>query len=155
MHPDSAIMLHLCEYIWFCSYTDQLTTWHKTADKLQNKTSYREKSLIPICREKQGGSTSFRRTQSNEINDGAFLLVAIDKLDKWSKFPTAKRYQHHSRHCYKVYAKHISKNRVPRKLMCDQAQTFSVIKLIFTNQTISNYYLHQYTIIIRQKWSNV
>ena len=60
------------------------------------------------------------------LNKDAYILVAIGK---WSKFPTVKVVSNTT--AIKFMQRYISKNRVPRRLRCDQAQTFRAKKINF------------------------
>ena len=60
----------------------------------------------------------------DELNRNAYILVAIDK---WSKFPTAKVVSNTTTDiAATIYfmQRYISNNSVPRRLRCNQAQTF-------------------------------
>ena len=58
----------------------------------------------------------------DELNRDAYILLAIDK---WSKFPTAKVVSNTTADiAIKFMQRYISNNGVPRRLRCDQAQTF-------------------------------
>ena len=62
----------------------------------------------------------------DEFNRDAYILVAIDK---WSKFPTAKVVTNTTADMTsKFMQRYISINGVPRRLRCDQAQTFRAKK---------------------------
>ena len=62
----------------------------------------------------------------DELNRDAYILVAIDR---WSKFPTAKVVTNTTADvAIKFMQRLISKNEIPRKLRCEQAQTFRAIK---------------------------
>ena len=62
-----------------------------------------------------------------ELNRDAYILVAIDK---WSKIPTAKFVSNATADiAIKFMQRYISNNRVPKRLRCDQAQTFRAKKL--------------------------
>ena len=62
----------------------------------------------------------------NELNRDAYNLVAIDKL---SKFPTAKNVSNTTADiAIKFMQRYASNNGVPRRLRCDQAQTFRAKK---------------------------
>ena len=57
-----------------------------------------------------------------ELNRDAYILVA---KDKWSKFSTAKIVTNTTADiAIKFMQRYFSKNGVPRKIRCDQAQTF-------------------------------
>ena len=58
----------------------------------------------------------------DKLNKDAYILVAIDK---WSKFPTAKIVSNTTADiAIKFMQRCISNNGVPRRLRCDQAQTY-------------------------------
>ena len=57
-----------------------------------------------------------------DLNKDAYILVA---MDKWSKLPTAKVVSNTAADvALKFMQRYISNNGVPRKLRCDEAQTF-------------------------------
>ena len=58
----------------------------------------------------------------DELNKDAYIFVAVDK---WSKFPTAKVVSDSTADvAFKFMQRYSSNNGVPRRLRCDQAQTF-------------------------------
>ena len=60
----------------------------------------------------------------DELNRDAYILFAIDK---WSKFPTAKVVSSTTADiAIKFMQRYISNDGIPRRLRCDQAQTFRV-----------------------------
>ena len=72
----------------------------------------------------------------DELNRDAYIL---DAKDKWSKFPTAKVVTNTTADiAIKFMQRYISNNGVPRRLRCDQAQTFRAKKNFncFVIQTI-------------------
>ena len=68
----------------------------------------------------------------DELKKDAYTLLAIDK---WSKFPTAKVVSSTTADVViKFMQKYISNNGVPRRLRCDQAQSFRAKKFqLFCN----------------------
>ena len=63
----------------------------------------------------------------DELNKEAYILVAVDK---WSKFPTAKVVSNTTADiAIKFIQRYISNSGVPRRLRCDQAQTFRAMIL--------------------------
>ena len=62
----------------------------------------------------------------DELSKDAYILVAIDK---WSKFPTAEVVSNTTADiALKFMQRYISNNGVPRRLRCDQGQTFGAKK---------------------------
>ena len=68
----------------------------------------------------------------DELNIDAYILVAVDE---WSNFPTAKVVSNAIADiAEKFMQRYISKNGVPSKFRCDQAQTFGAENLqLFLN----------------------
>ena len=64
----------------------------------------------PVVEPNEEDQLDFAGPPLDDLNRDEYILVAIDE---WSKFFTAKNYQ-----------RYISNNGVPRRLSCDQAQTF-------------------------------
>ena len=72
---------------------------------------------------------------TDELNKDAYILVAIDK---WSKFPTAKVVLNTTADiAIKFMLRYISNNGVPRRLRCNQAQTFREKKFQLFCNTIN------------------
>ena len=103
--------------------------------KVKYKTNHRQKHSLqmePVVEPNEKVPLDFAGPLQNELNRDAHILVAIDK---WSKFPTAKVVTNTTADiAIKIMQRYISMNRVPRRLRCDQAQTFRAKKFqLFCN----------------------
>ena len=79
--------------------------------------------MEPVVEPNEEVQLDFAGPLSNELNKDTYILVAIDK---WSKFPTAKVVSNTTADiAIKFMQRYISYNGVPRRIRCDQAQTFS------------------------------
>ena len=93
---------------------------HGARQKSQNNK--REKhsfQMEPVVEPNEEVQLDFEGPLLDELKKDTYILVAIDK---WSKFPTAKVVSVDV--TIKSMQRYISDNGVPRRLRCDQAQTF-------------------------------
>ena len=82
--------------------------------------------MEPVVQPNEEVQLDFADPLPDELNRDAFILVAIDK---WSKLPTAKVVSKTTADiAIKFVQRYISNNEVPRRLRCDQAQTFRAEK---------------------------
>ena len=82
--------------------------------------------MEPVVEPNEEVQLDFAGPLPDELNRYAYILVAIDK---WSKFPTAKVVSNTTADiAIKFMQRYISNNGVPRRLRCDQAQTFRAKK---------------------------
>ena len=80
--------------------------------------------MEPVVEPNEEVQLDFAGPLPDELNRDAYILVAIDK---WSKFPTAKVVSNTTADiAATIYfmQRYISNNSVPRRLRCNQAQTF-------------------------------
>ena len=85
--------------------------------------------MEPVVEPNEEVQLDFARPLPDELNKDAYILVAIDK---WSKFSTAKViYKTTADIAIKFMQRYIFNNGVPRRLGCDQAQTFRAKKFQF------------------------
>ena len=78
--------------------------------------------MEPVVEPNEEVQLDFAGPLPDELNKEAYILVAIDK---WSKFPTAKVVTNTTADiAIKFMQRYISNNGVPRRIRCDQAQTF-------------------------------
>ena len=83
--------------------------------------------MEPVVEPNEEFQLDFAGTLPDELNRDAYILVAIDK---WSKIPTAKVVSNATADiATKFMQRYISNNGVPKRLGCDQAQTFRAKKL--------------------------
>ena len=73
--------------------------------------------MEPVVEPNEEVQLVFAGPLPNELNRDAYILVAIDK---WSKFVTKTT----ADIAIKFMQRYIPNNGVPRRLRCDQAQTF-------------------------------
>ena len=82
--------------------------------------------MEPVVEPNEEVQVDFAGPLPDELNRDAYILVPIDN---WSKFPTAKIVSNTTADiAIKFMQRHISNNGVPRRLGCDQAQTFRAKK---------------------------
>ena len=88
--------------------------------------------MEPVVEPNEEVQLDFAGPLPDELNGDAYILVAIDR---WSKFPTAKVVKNTTTDiAIKFTQRYISINGVPRRLRCDQAQTFRAEKIqLFCN----------------------
>ena len=88
--------------------------------------------MEPVVEPNEEVQLDFAGPLQDELNRDAYILVAIDK---WSKFSTAKVVSNTTADiAIKFMQRYISNNGVPRRIRCDQAQTFRAKKFrIFCN----------------------
>ena len=88
--------------------------------------------MEPVVEPNEEVQLDFAGPLPDEINREAYILVAVDKC---SKFPTAKVVSNTTADiAIKFMQRYISNNGVPRRLRCDQAQTFRAKKFqLFCN----------------------
>ena len=85
--------------------------------------------MEPVVEPNEGVQLDFAGPLPDELNKDAYILVAIDK---WSKFTKAKVVSKTTADiAIKFMQRYISNNKVPRRLKCDQAQTFRTKKFHF------------------------
>ena len=85
--------------------------------------------MAPVKEPNEEVQLNFAGPLPDELNKDAYIVVAIDK---WSKFPTAKVVSNTTADiAIKFMQRYISNNGVPRRLRCDQAQTFRAKKIQF------------------------
>ena len=134
-HPGSAAMLELSNHVWFPHIHRAIVQMAQNC----KHCSEQGKNLKPIIGKKHSFQIEpvvepngevqldFAGPLPNKINRDAYILVAIDK---WSKFPTAKVVTKTTADiAIKIMQLYISKNGKPRKIRCDQAQTFRAKKI--------------------------
>ena len=82
--------------------------------------------MEPVVEPNEEVQLNFVGPLPDELNKEAYFLVAIDK---WSKFPAAKVVTNTTADtAIKFMQRYISINEVPRRIRCDQAQTFRAKK---------------------------
>ena len=82
--------------------------------------------MEPVVEPNEEVQLDFAGPLSDELNRDAYILAA---MDKWSKFPTAKVVSNTTADiAIQFMQRYISNNGVPRRLGCDQAQTFRAKK---------------------------
>ena len=82
--------------------------------------------MEPVVEPNEEVQLDFAGPLPDELNRDAYILVANDK---WSKFSTAKVVSNTTADiAIKFMQRYISNNGVPRRLRCDQAQTFRAKK---------------------------
>ena len=133
-HPGSAAMLDLIQNFWFphihrsivqmAQNCKQCTEQGKNLKPILGKTfSFQMKPLVEPNEEVQ---LNFAGPLLDELNRDANFLVA---KDKWSQFPIAKEVSNTTADiAIKFMQRYISNNGVPRRMKCDQAQTFRAKK---------------------------
>ena len=85
--------------------------------------------MEPVVEPNERVQLDFAGPLPDELNKDAYILVAIDK---WSKFTKAKVVSNTTADiAIKFMQRYISNNKVPRRLKCDQAQTFRTKKFHF------------------------
>ena len=133
-------MLNLFQHVWFPHI---LRTIVHMAQNCKNCTE-QGKNLKPIIGKKHSFlmepvvepneevQLDFAEPLPDKLNRKAYFLVAVDK---WTKFPTAKVISNTTADiAIKFMQRYISNNGVPRRLRCDQAQTFRAKKFqLFCN----------------------
>ena len=78
--------------------------------------------MEPVVKPNEEVQLDFARPIPDELNEEAYILVAIDK---WSKFPTAKVVTNTTADiAIKFMQRYISNNGVPCRIRCNQAQTY-------------------------------
>ena len=127
-------MLELSHHVWFLHIHRSIVQMAQNCKHcteqgknlkpiLGKKISFQMEPLVEPNEEVQ---LDFARPLPDELNRDAYLLVAIDK---WSKFPTAKVVSNTTADiAIKFMQRYISNIGVPRRLKCDQAQTFRTKK---------------------------
>ena len=132
--PGSAAMLDLCQNIWFPHIH---RTKVQTAQRCQECTQQGKNlkpifgkqhsfQMEPVVEPNEEAQLDFAGTLPHELKRDAYILVAVDK---WSKLPTAKVVSNTTADvALKIKQRYISNNGVPRRLRCDQAQTFRAKK---------------------------
>ena len=129
-HSGSAAMLDLSKNVWF-------PHMHRTIVQMaQNGKHCTEQGKIleptigkkhsfqvePVVEPNEEVHLDFAGPLPDKLNRDAYILIAIDK---WSKFPTAEVATNTTPDiAVKLMQRYISNNGVPRKIRCDQAQTF-------------------------------
>ena len=89
--------------------------------------------MEPVVEPNEEVQLDFVGPLQEEFNRDAYILVAIDK---WSKFPIAKVVTNTTADiANKFMQRYISNNKVPRRLRCDQAQTFRAEKFQLIRNT--------------------
>ena len=133
-HPGLAAMLDLSHHVWFphihrsiMQMAQNCKHCTKQGKNLKHiigkKHSFLMESVVEPNEEVQ---LDFVGPLPDELSRDAYILVAIDK---WSKFPTAKVLTNTTVDiAIKFMQRYISNNGVPRRLRCDQAQTFRAKK---------------------------
>ena len=88
--------------------------------------------MEPVVEPNEEVQIDFAGPLPDELSRDAYILVAIDK---WSKFPTAKIVSNTTVDiAIDFMQRYIFNNWVPRRLRCDQAQTFRAKKFhLFCN----------------------
>ena len=82
--------------------------------------------MEPVVEPNEEVQLDFAGPLHDELNRDANILVA---MDKWSKFPTAKVVSNTTADIAIMFMqRYISNNGVPRRLRCDQVQTFRAKK---------------------------
>ena len=90
--------------------------------------------MEPVVEPNEEVQLDFAGPLPDELNRDAYILVA---MDKWSQFPTAKVVANTTADiAIKFMQRYISKNGVPRRLRCDQAQTLRAKKFQFFFATV-------------------
>ena len=85
--------------------------------------------MEPVVEPNEEVQLDFRGPLPDELNRDAYILVA---MDKGSKFTAAKVVSNTTADiAIKFMQRYVSNNGVPRKLRCDQAQTFRAEKFQF------------------------
>ena len=129
-HTGFAAMLDLCQNIWFphihmtIVQTAQICRECTQQGKNLKPTIGKQHSfqMEPVVEPNEEDQLDFAGPLPNELNKGAYILVAVDK---WSKFPSAKVVSNTTADvALKFMQRYISNNGVPRRLRCNQAQTF-------------------------------
>ena len=82
--------------------------------------------MVSVVEPNEEVQLDFAGPLPDELNEDAYILVAIDK---WSKFPIAKVLSNTTADvAINFMQRCISNNRLHRRLRCDQAQTFRAKK---------------------------
>ena len=99
---------------------------------LSKKFSFQKE---PVVKPNEEVQLDFAGPLPDELNRDAYILVAIDN---WSKFPSAKVVSNTTADiAIKFMQRYISNNGVPRRLRCDQIQTFRAKNFkFFVDRTI-------------------
>ena len=137
-HPGSAAMVDLFQNIWFPHI-------HRTMVQMAQRCrecTQQGKNLKPIIGKQHSFEMEtvvepneevqldFARPLPDELNRDAYILVAVDKR---SKFPTAEVVSNTTADvALKFMQRNISNNGVPRRLRCNQAQTFRFKKFKYS-----------------------
>ena len=139
-HPGSAAKLDLCQHVWFPHIHRNIVHMaqnckHCTEQGKKSETNYREKHsflMEPVVEPNEEVQLDFAGDLPDELNREAYILVAVDKR---SKYPTAKVVSNTTADiAIKFMQRYNSNNGVPRRLRCDQAQTFRAKKFqLFCN----------------------
>ena len=141
-HPGSRAMLHLCQHVWFPHIHRTIVHWaqnckHCTEQGRNLKLIIGTKHsflMEPVVEPNEEVQLDFAGPLPDELNRDAYILVA---MDKWSQFPTAKVVANTTADiAIKFMQRYISKNGVPRRLRCDQAQTLRAKKFQFFFATV-------------------
>ena len=133
-HPGSAAMLDLCQHVWLphihrtivhtaqnCKHCTEQGKNLKPI--LGNKHSFLMEPVVELNEEVQ---LDFAGLLPDELKRDNYISVAINK---WSKFPTAKVVSNTTADiAIKFMQRYICNNGVPRRLRCEQAQTFRAKK---------------------------
>ena len=78
--------------------------------------------MEPVVEPNEEAQLDLTEPIPDELNKDEYILVAVGE---WSKFPTAKVVSNTTADvARKFMQRYISNNGVPRRLGCDQAQTF-------------------------------
>ena len=133
-HPGSAAMLDLSHHVWFPHIDRSIVKMAQNCKHcteqgknlkpiLGNKLSFQ---MEPVVEPNEKAQLDFAGPLLDELNKDAYILVAIDK---WSKFPTAKVVSNTTADiAINFMQRNISNKWIPRRLRCDQAQTFRAKK---------------------------
>ena len=138
--PGSAAMVDLCQHVWFPhihrSIVQMTQNCRHCTEQGKNLKTISGKGqsfqMEPVAKPYEEVQIDFAGSLPDELNRDAYILVAIDK---WSKFPTAKVVSNTTAKIpIKFMQRYIFNNRVPRRLRCDQTQTFRAKKFhLFCN----------------------
>ena len=123
-------MLGLSHHVWFSHIHRSIVQMaqnckHCTVQGKNLKPILGKKISVqmePVVELNEEVQLDFAEPLPDELNRDAYFLVAIYK---WSKFPSTKVVLNTTADiAIKFMQRYISNNRVPRRLRCDQAQTF-------------------------------